>query len=143
MQHFAARGNRFACGNNHSRIRYGNADDGYNAAEYIIGNSIGEVVCGNIVSRTDAWHADGVRTYSEGGFQMFRMHQQSDKVVFISVETEQHSQAHIVYAGFHGAVHSFGVVSIFAFRSGGMQGFVVFFVISFLKQDIGTDAGIL
>ena len=74
---------------------------------------------------------------------MFRMHQQSDKVVFISVETEQHSQAHIVYAGFHGAVHSFGVVSIFAFRSGGMQGFVVFFVISFLKQDIGTDAGIL
>lgn len=62
----------------------------------------------------------------KGGFHMFRMHQQSDKVVFISVETEQHSQAHIVYAGFHGAVHSFGVVSIFAFRSGGMQGFVVF-----------------
>ena len=81
-----------------------------------------------------------MRTYAESGFQMFGVHQQSGKVITVCIQSEENAYPYIVNTPFHSTVHGFRVVGIVAFRSGGVEGFVVFFMISLLKQYISADA---
>ena len=72
-------------------------------------------------------------TYTETGFQMFCMHQQSYEVITVSVQSEKYSHSYVIDSSFHGTVHCFRMISVVAFWPGGMEGFVVLFVICFLK----------
>ena len=70
------------------------------------------------------------------------MHQQSHKVVPVGIETEQHSQSHVVDSCLHRSVHSLRMVGIVALRTPRMQFLVILLVVSFLEQDVRTDTGI-
>ena len=73
---------------------------------------------------------------------MLGMHEQAYKIVAIGLETEKHSDSHIVYTALHGTVHCLGVVGVVALRACGVQGLVVLLVICLLEKDICTNAGI-
>ena len=74
---------------------------------------------------------------------MFGMHHQSHKIITVRIQTEQHTDAYIIYASLHGTVHGFRMIGIIAFGTGGMQGFVIFLMIGFLKENVSTDACLL
>ena len=139
FEHPTAYGFRLTGGNNHSRIRHRNAGNRHNTAEHLIRDGIGKILGRNIICRTNARYADGMRTHAKGSFQMFGMHQQSYEVVAIGIQTKQYTDTYIVDATLHSAVHRFGVVGIITFRSRGMQGFVMLFAVSLLKKDISAD----
>ena len=81
-----------------------------------------------------------MRAYTVNSFQMFRMHQKSRKFISIPFQTKKHPQTYIVNTAFHGSVHGFGMIGIVVFRACGMELFIAFFMISFLEQDVCTDA---
>ena len=74
-----------------------------------------------------------MRAYTEPGFQMLGMHQQACKVIPIRIQTEKNAYSYIINSPFHGTIHRFGMIGIVAFRAGGVEIFVVFFVVGFLK----------
>ena len=143
LQHLGTGGSRFAGGNDHARVRNGDADDGHNLAEDVVRNGIRKTLQRDVFRRTDARHTDGVRAYTEGRFQVFGMHEQAHEIILIRVQAEQNTQAHIVDAAFHGAVHRFGVISVVALRPCRVEGFVILLLIGLLEKDIRADAGIL
>ena len=63
-------------------------------------------------------------------------------VIAAGGQSVKHAAADIVNAAFHGAVHGFGAPGVIVFVTGGVEFFVVFFVVSFLKEDISTDTRI-
>ena len=73
---------------------------------------------------------------------MLGVHQQAGKLVLISLQSEQNAQPHIVNAALHGTIHCLGVIVIVMLRPCRMHGKITLFMIGFLKQNIGTDAGI-
>ena len=83
--------------------------------------------------RTDAVHR----------FQMFGMHQKAGKFVLVSFQPEQNAQSHVVDAAFHCPIHRFRMPGVIVLRSGRMQLLVAFLMISFLKQDISADPGLV
>ena len=95
----------------------------------------------NIIGTTDSRHGNGVRANAVHGLQMLGMHQKTGKLVTISLQAKQHAQTHIINTAFHSAVHGFGVVCIIMLWPLGVQLFIAFFVICFLKKNISTDSG--
>ena len=67
---------------------------------------------------------------------MLSVHDQAGKLVAISLQSKQYTQAHIVDAALHGAVHRFGMPIIITLRTCGMQLLVTLFVIRFLEQNV-------
>ena len=84
-----------------------------------------------------------MRPHAVHRFEVFRVHQQPRKFVWIALQPEQHAQPHIVDAALHGAVHRLGVVGVVMLRARGMQLFVAFLVVGLLEQDVRADAGFL
>ncbi|EKC55804.1 hypothetical protein OBE_11383, partial [human gut metagenome] len=72
----------------------------------------------------DAGYADGVGADAEAGFEVLGVHEQSREIVPVGVQTEQYTDAYVVDAAFHRAVHRFGVVGVVALRTGGVECFV-------------------
>ena len=66
--------------------------------------------------------------------------EQSREIVPVGVQTEQYTDAYVVDAAFHRAVHRFGVVGVVALRTGGVERFVSGFVVGLLKENVGADA---
>ena len=64
-----------------------------------------EMVCGPAVHR----------------LEVFRVHQQPRKFVWVALQPEQHAQPHIVDAALHGAVHRLGVIIVVVLGAGGVQ----------------------
>ena len=89
--------------------------------ENLVRHTVLEIRRVYVVGRAQARHADGVRPDPETGFQMLGMHQQTDEVVTVGLQPEQHADTHIVDTARHGTVHGLGVVSIVAFRSRRMK----------------------
>ena len=143
FKHCGARRLRFTRGDNQSRIRNRNTQHRDNLLEDVIRNGIGEGLRINIVGGTDARNADGVRTDALRRLQVLRMHEESDEIVTVEVETEQHAASDIVDSALHRAVHRLGVVGVVVFRTGRVQLLVRLFVVGLLKQDVRADAGIL
>lgn len=81
------------------------------------------------------WGAD-----AEAGFEVLGVHEQSREIVPVGVQTEQYTDAYVVDAAFHRAVHRFGVVGVVALRTGGVERFVSGFVVGLLKENVGADA---
>ena len=73
---------------------------------------------------------------------MFCVHEKTDEVVAISLETKQYTDADIVDAALHCAVHSFSMISVIALRTCWVQCLVVFLVICLLEEDVSADASI-
>ena len=71
---------------------------------------------------------------------MFGMHQQAHEVIAIGRQAIQHTDAHIIAATLLSAVHRLGVIAVVALGTRGMQSLIVLAVVSFLEQNIGTDA---
>ena len=92
-----------------------------------------------VIGRADAGNAYRMRSHAINGFQVFGMHQQSYKIIAVCIQAEQDSHAYIIDSSLHGTVHGLGMIGIVAFRSGGMQLFVILFMICLLKEDICTD----
>ena len=84
-----------------------------------------------------------MRSDSHRRFQMFGMHQQADEIITVQIQPEKYADADVVNASLHRPVHRLGVIGVVVFGPGGVQLFVGFFVISFLKQNIGADSGFL
>ena len=63
----------------------------------------------------DSGHANGVRAYALGGFQMLGMHQKAHEIVTVQVQAEQDAAAHVVNAAVHRPVHGLGVVGVVGF----------------------------
>jgi len=74
---------------------------------------------------------------------MLGMHQQTDEVVTVGLQPEQHADTHIVDTARHGTVHGLGVVGIVALRSRRMKCLIIRPVIRLLKKNIRTDARVL
>ena len=74
---------------------------------------------------------------------MLGMHQQTDEFRRIVMQPEQNAQADIFNPGLHGTIHRFGMPGIICLRPAGMQLFVILPVIRFLKQNIGSDFGVV
>ena len=81
-----------------------------------------------------------MRSAAERIFQMFSMHQDTNEVVLVVFQSVQNSAANVVDTSFHGTVHRFCVISVVTLWSCRMQLFIRFFVVSFLEQDVSTDA---
>ena len=77
---------------------------------------------------------------AEAGFEVLGVHEQSREIVPVGVQTEQYTDAYVVDAAFHRAVHRFGVVGVVALRTGGVERFVSGFVVGLLKENVGADA---
>ena len=82
-----------------------------------------------------------MRPHALGGFQMFGMHKQADKIIAIHVQAKENPDTHVVDAALHGTVHSFGMIGIVALWSGRVQFFVALLIVGLLEQDIGADTG--
>ena len=109
----------------------------------VIAEGIGEVLGVDVICRTDPGDADGMGANALGGFQMFRVHELSHKVIAIGAETVENAAAHVIDPAVHGAVHGFRMPCVVVFRTGGMQPLVFLFIISFLEEDVSPDPGIL
>ena len=74
---------------------------------------------------------------------MFGMHQQTNEIVLVCIQTKQYSQTYIINAAFHCTIHRFGMISVVTFRPGRVQVFIVCLVIGLLKEDVCSDTGFL
>ena len=74
---------------------------------------------------------------------MFGVHEQTDEIVTVQGQAEKDPKAHVVNAALHGAVHGFCVVGVIALRSFRMQELVLFLVVRFLKELIGSNARLM
>ena len=70
------------------------------------------------------------------------MHKQSHKIISVCLESKKHSNAHIIYAALHCAVHSLGVPGIILLWPCRVQRLVVRLVVCLLKKYICTNAGV-
>ena len=141
MKNTLATGLAFSCGNNHSRIWYGNTDTGNNFGESIIVDSVVKRICVDIVCMAETRNTDSMRTYSENCFQMFRVHQKTCQFIAVFVQTEENADANIINAALHRPVHSGCVIVIVMFWSGRVQLQITFLVVSFLKENVSADSG--
>ena len=143
FKHCGARRLRFTRGDNQSRIRNRNTQHRDNLLEDVIRNGIGEGLRINIVGGTDARNADGVRTDALRRLQVLRMHEESDEIVTVEVETEQHAASDVVDSTLHRAVHRLGVIRVIVLGSGRMQLLVRLFIVGLLEENIGSDTRFL
>ena len=67
---------------------------------------------------------------------MLCMHQKSCKLIFVQLQSEQHTKTHIVNATLHCPIHSLCVVVIVVLWTCWVEFFVAFLVICFLKQNV-------
>ena len=74
------------------------------------------------------------------GFQMLRMHQNPRKIITVVVQAEQYSKSHIVNTAVLRPVMGLGVLRVILLCPFFMQFFLIFFMVSLLKQDIGANA---
>ena len=123
-------------------VGHGDADAGNDLGEGIVVDAVFEGTCVDVVSIPESWHADGVRADAESGFQMFGVHQKAREFVAVFIQAEQYAKTYIVDAAFHGPVHGLGVIIINVLRAGWMQFQVAFFMVGFLEQNVGADAGL-
>ncbi len=140
MQHFFPCLCRFSRRYNHSGIRYGNPYACNNLFKNLIRNAVVKHVGINIIRTAHPRHADSMRADSFICLQVLCVHYNSGKIIPIIVQAEQHAKPHIIYAAVHCTVHCFGMVGIITFRAGRVQLFILFFMISLLKQNISTYA---
>ena len=75
--------------------------------------------------------------------QMLCMHQKPSKFITVHFQTKQNSQSYIIDAALHGTVHGFCMICIVVLWSRRMEFFIAFFMIRFLKQNVGSDSCIL
>ena len=143
MQGLAAHLGRLSCGDDHSGVGHGQSDARDDVKEVLVGNGIGEGAWVDIVGGTDARHTDGVRSHAETGLEMFGVHQHSHEVVGVGRQTEEYATAHIVDASCLCAVHGLGMPGVVALGPRRVQALIVLLVVSFLKQNVGTNAGLL
>ena len=132
-----------AGGDDHAGVWHSDADAGDDLDEGIVVDAVVEFVWIDVVGVFHAWHADGVWADAVDGFQMFGVHQQAGEFVAIELKPEEHAQANVVDAAFHGAVHRFGVPCVVVLWPGWMELLVAFLVVGFLEEDVGTDASVL
>ena len=131
----------FPCGNDHAGVGDRNANEGTDLGENIVADAVVEIVGVDVLCLFDAGNADGVRTNAVDSFQMLCVHEKPYQLVGIIFQPEQHAQSHVINAACHSTVHGFGVVVVIVLRTGGVKLFIAFLVISFLKEDIRSDAG--
>ena len=123
-------------------VGHGDADAGNDLGEGIVVDAVFEGTCVDVVSIPESWHADGVRADAESGFQMFGVHQKARKFVAVFIQAEQYAKTYIVDAAFHGPVHGLGVGNRNCV-SGQLDAVqVAFFMVGFLEQNVGADAGL-
>ena len=65
----------FARRDNHARVGNGDADDRHELREGVVAHCVGERAGVDVVRRTDARHADGVRPDAVHGLQVLGVHQ--------------------------------------------------------------------
>ena len=75
--------------------------------------------------------------------KMFSVHQKSDKIVAVQIQPEQYSAADVIDSAFHRTVHCLCMICVVAFGTCRMQSFIGFFVVGFLKENVGSDSGIM
>ena len=82
-----------------------------------------------------------MRAYAEDSFQMLGVHEKTCKFIAVFVETEEHAETDVVNAALHGSVHRFRVVIVVVFRTRRMEFMIAVFVVCFLEENVGADAG--
>ena len=140
VQQHAPHPGRFPGGNYHSGVRNGDSENGHQLVEDVVRQGVLEVFHGDVICRANARDADGVGAHSEPGLQMLRVHEHANKLVTVAAEAEENAYSNIVTAAFLGAVHGLRVPVVIALGAGGVQFFVVLFIVGLLEKDICADA---
>ena len=143
MKYAFPAGLAFSGGYDHPGIRDRDADARYDFSEGVVSDPVVKRVGVDVVGMADPWDADGMRSYAFCGFQVFGMHQHTDKIITVKLKAEEDSEADVVDPAVHGAVHGFRVPGIIMFGAGGVQLFIAFPVVGFLEEDVGPNPGVL
>ena len=111
-------------------------------AKGVIVDAVSQTCTGSISS---AWRSLGTLIVCGPtpiyGFQMLGVHEKTCKFIAVFVETEEHAETDVVNAALHGSVHRFGVVIVVVFRTRRMEFMIAVFVVCFLEENVGADAG--
>lgn len=70
---------------------------------------------------------------------MFGVHQQSGKFIAVFVQSKKDTEAYVINAAGHGAIHGFGMVVVIMFGTRGVELQITFFMVRFLEEDVSTD----
>ena len=132
----------FPCGNDHTCIRHCNSDTGNQFSEDVIINAVIKRRGVYIVRMFHSRNTDGVRSHTMDSFQMLCMHKKPRKFIAVHLQPEQYPKTYIVDTAFHSSVHGLCVIIVIALGACGMKLFVALFVVGFLEENVGANAGI-
>ncbi|MNV55298.1 hypothetical protein D3C71_1475280 [compost metagenome] len=94
-----------SCGEDHSRIRHGDPQNGNDFGKIMIAYKVGVAVQADIFGFAKTGDRDRVGTAAEDLLQMPGVQQHGDRLVFIIIQAVQDADANIVDSALHCAVH--------------------------------------
>ena len=106
--------------NDHSGIRNCNANHGNDLLEDLIRYGVAEITGINIVCRADSRHTDRVWSNALCCLQMLCMHQDTNQLVAVALQTKQNAKTNIVDAALHRTIHCLSMICIIMLWSGWM-----------------------
>ena len=143
MEQAGADGLALTGGDDHARVGNRQTDAGGDVGEGLVVDAVVELVGINVRGPLQTGHADGVRAYAVNRLQMLGVHDESRELVLVQLQTEEHTQTHVVDTALHGSVHGLGVVVVIVLGARGMELEVALLVVGLLEQDVGADARLL
>lgn len=125
-------------------VGHGDADDGHNLHEVLVGDGVGDVLRqgeGCAFGGFDAGEGYGVWAAAEVLLEVACVFHDSEDFEAVVHQSEEHSETHVVDAALHGAVHDGEAVEVVALGgAGGMELAVLHLVVGLLEADVGADA---